>query len=77
MIQPKVANAYLKAGLGRWLPPYPSVVKSDPFWLDPKDPHRPLCREGLLKPTFPYYSAFNPGIAVFIAEQVWGWPSLT
>jgi hypothetical protein len=32
---------YLKGGLGRWLPVVPSMVKSDPFWLDPSDPHRP------------------------------------
>ncbi len=40
LIQPKVTNEYLKAGLGRWLPAMPELVKSDPFWLDPKDPHR-------------------------------------
>jgi multiple sugar transport system substrate-binding protein len=73
VIQPKVVDAYLKEGLGRWLPAYPSLVKSDPFWLDPKDPHRPVyVREGLLGPTIPYFYAFNPGIAVANAEQIWG-----
>jgi multiple sugar transport system substrate-binding protein len=73
MIEPKVVDAYLKEGLGRWLPPYPSLVKSDPFWLDPSDPHRQAyVREGLLGPTIPYYYAFNPGIAVANAEQIWG-----
>src|SRR5438270_3678457 len=38
-IQPKVNNEYLKTGLGRSTPAMPSVVKTDPFWLDPKDPH--------------------------------------
>src|SRR5262249_17965476 len=40
IIQPNVVNQYLKTGLGRWLPPYPEVVKSDPFWLS-EDPPRP------------------------------------
>jgi multiple sugar transport system substrate-binding protein len=71
--QPKVANAYLKNGLGRWLPAMPSLVKSDPFWLDPKDPHRPpYTREGLLGPSIPGYQVFNPGIAVSNGRQVWG-----
>jgi multiple sugar transport system substrate-binding protein len=26
--------------LGRTLPAMPDLVKDDPFWLDPKDPHR-------------------------------------
>ena len=39
MIQPKVLNQYLKAGLGRWALPIPEIVKSDPFWLK-EDPHR-------------------------------------
>ena len=73
MIQPKVANEYLKAGLGRWLPVVPSVVKSDPFWLHSSDPHlRPYVEEGLVKPTFPDYTAFNPAMGVLMAEQVWG-----
>ena len=72
-IQPKVVDAYLKEGLGRWLPVYPSLVRDDPFWLDPSDPHRPVyVQEGLLGPTIPYYYAFNPGIAVANAEQIWG-----
>ena len=36
MIQPKVAGEYLKAGLGRWLPAIPSIVKNDPWWTDPQ-----------------------------------------
>ncbi len=73
VIQPQVMDNYLKQGLGRWLPAIPSLVKSDPFWLDPKDPHRPVyVREGVLGPTMPYYYVFNPGIAVANAQQVWG-----
>ena len=71
--EPKVSNEYLKEGLGRWLPAMPSIVKSDPFWLDPKDPHRPpYVTEALLKPTIPGYYVFNPGIAVANAQQIWG-----
>ncbi len=73
VIQPKVVNEYLKAGLGRWLPPMPDLVKNDPFWLDPKDPHREAyTRQGLLGPTLPNYPVFNPGYAEANAQQIWG-----
>ena len=44
LIQPRVVNDYLKAGLGRWLPAMPDLVKDDLFgwtqriptgWLTP------------------------------------------
>jgi multiple sugar transport system substrate-binding protein len=73
MIQPKVVNEYLKSGLGRWLPTMPDLVKSDPFWLDPTDPHRSAyVRQGMLGPTVPNYPAFNPGYAEANAQQIWG-----
>jgi multiple sugar transport system substrate-binding protein len=73
LIQPKVVNAYLKEGLGRWLPAMPSLVKSDPFWLDPKDPHRKnYTTEGLLTPTVVNYPILNPGWAEVHAQQIWG-----
>jgi multiple sugar transport system substrate-binding protein len=73
VIQPKVMNDYLKTGLGRWLPPMPDLVKNDPFWLDPKDPHRQAyTTQGLLGPTVPNYPAFNPGYADANAQQIWG-----
>ena len=73
LIQPKVANNYLKTGLGRWLPAMPSLLKSDPFWLDPKDPHvTAYARQGLLDPTVPTYPVFNPGYAEANAQQIWG-----
>ncbi|MBI3512668.1 MAG: carbohydrate ABC transporter substrate-binding protein [Proteobacteria bacterium] len=72
MIQPKVVNEYLKTGLGRWLPPYPEVVKSDPFWLK-EDPHRTAyATEAMLGPTAPNYPSFNPGYAECNAQQIWG-----
>jgi hypothetical protein len=39
-----------------YLPPMPSVVKNDPWWLDPKDPHRGLyVQQGLFGPTVPNF----------------------
>jgi multiple sugar transport system substrate-binding protein len=73
LIQPKVANEYLKSGLGRWLPPMAGLAKDDPFWLDPKDPHRSAyVRQGVLGPTVPNYPSFNPGYAEANAQQIWG-----
>jgi multiple sugar transport system substrate-binding protein len=72
-IQPDVINPYLKAGLGRTLPPMPELVKTDPFWLDPNDPHRAAyARQGVLDPTVPVYPIFNPGYAEADGQQVWG-----
>jgi multiple sugar transport system substrate-binding protein len=73
VIQPKVVNEYLKAGLGRQLPPMPELVKNDPFWLDPKDPHRSAyARQGMLDPTVAVYPVFNPGYAEADSQQIWG-----
>jgi len=73
VIQPKVAGAYLKAGLARWLPAIPDVVKNDPWWTDPKDPHRlAYVQQGVLGETVPYHYAFNPGWSEANAAQVWG-----
>jgi len=73
LIQPEVSNEYLKAGLGRWLPPIADLAKSDPFWLDPGDPHRSAyVGQGVLGPTVPNYPAFNPGYAEANAQQIWG-----
>lgn len=73
VIQPKVAAAYLKAGLARWLPAVPSVVKDDPWWTDPKDPHRlAYVTQGVLSKTVPRHYAYNPGISEANAAQIWG-----
>ena len=73
LITPKINNEFNKGGLGRWLPPFPSLVKDDPFWTDPKvDPHRPpYVKEGLIDPTVPYYFAYNPAYAEVMTEHVW------
>jgi multiple sugar transport system substrate-binding protein len=76
LIQPKVINERLKAGLGRFLPPMPSIAKNDPFWLDPKDPHVvAYVQQGVLGPTVPNFYVFNPAVAQVQNEHVWsvGW----
>jgi multiple sugar transport system substrate-binding protein len=73
LIQPQVANAYLKGGLGRYLPAMTELAKDDPFWLDSKDQHiSAYTRQGLFSPTVPQYPAYNPGYAEVEATQIWG-----
>jgi multiple sugar transport system substrate-binding protein len=72
LIQPKVDNEYLKTGLGRRLPAMPSIVKDDPWWVDPKDPHRvSYTNQGLLGPTLPSFWVYNPAYAQVQNEHVW------
>ena len=62
-MQPKVMDENLKAGLGRWVPAIPQVVKDDPFWLQSSDPHRqPYVEEAVLNPTLPPFEGFTPGL---------------
>jgi multiple sugar transport system substrate-binding protein len=70
LIDPKVVNEYLKAGLGRNVPCMPSIVKSDPWWF--ADPHRKAyTTQALLGPTIADYWAFNPAYAQVQNEHVW------
>ena len=63
-IQPNVLNEYLKGGLGRWAIPMPAIVKSDPWWLDPKDQHRSThTHMAVVGPSFPWYESYSPAIA--------------
>jgi multiple sugar transport system substrate-binding protein len=72
-IQPKVNDEYLKVGLARSIPAMPSIVKKDPWWLDPKDPHRvAYVQQGLLDPTVPNFWVFNPAWAEVQNQHVWG-----
>ena len=72
-MQPKVMNENLKAGLGRWFPAIPQLVKDDPFWLSTEMPClRPYITEGVLNPTVPLYNGYSPAWGQFEAEQVWG-----
>jgi multiple sugar transport system substrate-binding protein len=79
MIQPKVLNEFLKTGLARRVPSMPSIVKDDPWWLDPKDPHRvAYVNQALLGPTVPQLWTFNPAYAQVQNEHVWptGWADI-
>jgi multiple sugar transport system substrate-binding protein len=72
LIQPKVLNEYLKTGLGRNMPAMPAIVKNDPWWLDPTDPHRaPYVRQGLFGSTVPTFWTSNPAYAQVQNEHVW------
>ena len=72
-MQPQVMNANLKAGLGRWFPAIPHLVKEDPFWTSTEMPCLlPYITEGVLNPTLPLYNAYSPAWGQFEAEQVWG-----
>ena len=71
-IQPDNLNNYLKETRARYLPVMMSIIKNDPYWTDPKDPHRPVAVEtGLVKPTIPYWMNLNPAYAAVMSEQVW------
>ena len=72
VIQPKVNNEYLKTGLGRNIPCMQSIVKNDPWWLDPADQHRvAYVKQGLLGPTVPSFWVYNPAYAQVQNEHVW------
>src|SRR6266700_4845499 len=72
LIQPQVLNELLKTGLGRNLAAMPAIVKNDPWWLDPKDPHRgTYVRQGLFGPTVPTFWTSNPAYAQVQNEHVW------
>src|SRR5438105_6920820 len=72
LIQPPVVNELLKTGLGRNLPAMPAIVKDDPWWLDPADPHRAAyVQQGALGPTVPTFWTSNPAYAQVQNEHVW------
>jgi ABC-type glycerol-3-phosphate transport system substrate-binding protein len=49
-----------------------SIVKNDPWWLDPADQHRvAYTRQGLFEPTIPSFWAYNPAYAQVQNEHVW------
>jgi multiple sugar transport system substrate-binding protein len=72
-MQPAVMNANLKAGLGRWAPAMPHLVKEDPFWLSTEMPClKPYITEAVLNPTIPVFEGFTPAWGQANAEQLWG-----
>ena len=73
LIVPQHIDSYLAGARGRWLPVMPSLVKSDPYWTDPTDPHRPVAvKQELDGPTMPWFQSYNPAYAEVNAQQVWG-----
>jgi multiple sugar transport system substrate-binding protein len=71
-IHPDNLNHYLKETRARYLPVMMSNIKSDPYWTDPKDPHRPVAvQTGLVGPSIPYWMTYNPAYAQVVSEQVW------
>jgi multiple sugar transport system substrate-binding protein len=72
LIVPKTLGNYLKQARARWLPVMPSIVKDDPYWTDPKDPTiLAAITQGVLGPTTPWSSVYNPAFAQVNAEYVW------
>jgi multiple sugar transport system substrate-binding protein len=72
-MQPKVMNENLKAGLGRWAPAIPQLVKDDPFWLGTEMPClKPYITEAVLNPTLPVFEGYTPAWGQANAEQLWG-----
>jgi multiple sugar transport system substrate-binding protein len=73
LIQPTNLDTYLKEARGRWLPVMESIVKTDPYWLDPADPHRSVAiKQGVLGATTVWPTVYNPGFAQVDAEHLWG-----
>ena len=71
-IEPKALGAYLKTGLGRFLPPMKSIADNDQaFWLDPKNqPLQAYTQQGIYGPTIPPYEVYNPARAQVSTEHV-------
>src|SRR5271169_1320623 len=71
-IEPKVLGAYLKTGLGRFLPPMRSIADNDKaFWLDPNnEPLAAYTEQGVYGPTIAPYEVFNPARAQVSTEHV-------
>jgi ABC-type glycerol-3-phosphate transport system substrate-binding protein len=50
-----------------------SIVKDDPWWLDPADQHRSAyVTQGLIGPSLPEFWVYNPAYAQVRNEHVWG-----
>jgi multiple sugar transport system substrate-binding protein len=71
-IQPENLNKYLKETRGRFLPVMMSNIKSDPYWQDPTDPHRPVAVDaGLIRPSMAWWMTYNPAYSAVLSEQIW------
>jgi multiple sugar transport system substrate-binding protein len=71
-IQPANLNNYLKETRARFLPVMLSNIKTDKYWTDPADPHRPVAvNMGLIQPTIPWWFSYNPAYSQVMSEQIW------
>lgn len=72
LLKPERLADYIKGGQGRWFPVMPELMK-DPFWTDPKDPHRSVAlNEFTKRPTRPFYFVNHPAYNQVLSDQVWG-----
>lgn len=70
-MEPKNMNQNLKAGLGRWVPAIPQVVKDDAWWLNSGEPClAPYVQECVLNPTLVDFRGFTPAWGQVSAEQL-------
>ena len=73
LIQPTHLDDIPEEARGRWLPLMPSIVKNDPCWLDPKDPHRaPYVEQGAARPDRPRLLRLQSRPCAGARRAVWG-----
>ncbi len=78
LLQPEISNAFLKGGLGRWLPVMPELAKNDSWWTDPKRIRTAaLCPARSVQPQPAVLYNFNPGYAEVWSQHVWTSPSMS
>jgi multiple sugar transport system substrate-binding protein len=68
--QPEINNKWMKGGLARLLPVFPEIAKTDPWWTDPKDPHRAPYVAQAFGPTLPYWTSYTPAWAEVESQHV-------
>ncbi len=72
LLQPDNIGPMLKGSLGRFMPVMPALLQ-DPFYSDPKDPHRyAMYTQFTEVENKPFLQARNYKYAKVMAEQLWG-----
>lgn len=72
LLQPENIGPMLKGSLGRFFPVMPALLE-DPFYNDPKDPHRyAMYAQFTEVENKPFLQARNYRYAKVMAEQLWG-----
>lgn len=74
-MQPEVENAWIKGGVGRFVPIYREQALNDPWWTKSGPPavvpHLvPIIEQGFKRPTLPVWIAYNPAWAEVENEHV-------